>query len=562
LKNGRSRRGETPRLEPLETRTLPTGIFTPLVNLPPEGIGTMMLLSDGTVMAQNAPSGGFGRNWYQLTPDASGSYVNGTWSQLASMSDTRLYYPSDVLPDGRVFVAGGEYGSGTNKGEVYDPLSNTWTSAPAGPLGDIGDVPSETLPDGRVLVAYRNDGRTNIYDPASNTWTPGPTKDDRASEESWVKLDDQSILEAEVNHSPQAEKYIPSENRWISAGTLPVSLIQGSEIGAGLRLPDGRAFFLGASGHTALYTPPSNPDDPGTWAAGPDIPQGFATWDAPAAVMPNGKVLAAVGPHNYNGPTHFVEFDPATDSFSSVTSPTFNGPPFVGRMLMLPSGDVLFTDGHTQLYVYTPDGGPDPSWQPTITDVTDNGDGTFLLSGTQLNGISEGASYGDDAMMSSNYPLVQLTDADGNVLYARTFNWSSTQVATGSTPVSTYFTLPDGINPGDYSLSAVANGIASDPVIFTVGPATASNGTHRVAPATLATAASHTVFSSPDPATVGATVLASSGAVVVANEEAGMDSAPDQQSGGGAFFIAKPSVEQGIDGFFAMDLLEQLTLSR
>ena len=48
------------------------------------------------------------------------------------MHDSRLYFSSQVLKDGRVFVAGGEYGSATNKqtGEVYDPVANTWTLTP------------------------------------------------------------------------------------------------------------------------------------------------------------------------------------------------------------------------------------------------------------------------------------------------------------------------------------------------------------------------------------------------------------------------------------------------
>jgi hypothetical protein len=65
---------------------------------------------------------------------------------------------------------------------------------------------------------------------------------------------------------------------------------------------------------------------------------------------------------------------------------------------------------------------------------------------------------------------VRLTDGSGNVFYARTFNWSSTGVATGATPVSTEFVLPAGIPAGDYSLEVVANGIASVPVPFTVSP--------------------------------------------------------------------------------------------
>ena len=60
-----------------------------------------------------------------------------------------------------------------------------------------------------------------------------------------------------------------------------------------------------------------------------------------------------------------------------------------------------------------------------------NGSNTYTLTGTQFNGLSEGASYGDDAEMSSNYPIIKLTNSSGTVKYARTFNWTPA-VATGS----------------------------------------------------------------------------------------------------------------------------------
>jgi hypothetical protein len=109
------------------------------------------------------------------------------------------------------------------------------------------------------------------------------------------------------------------------------------------------------------------------------------------------------------------------------------------------------------------------SGKPTISSITANGDGSYHLAGTQLNGISEGAAQGDDAQMDSNYPLVRLTDGSGNTYYGRTYNWSSTSVQTGNTPVSTDFSLALAIygNGGPFSLVVVANGISSDPVSFT-----------------------------------------------------------------------------------------------
>src|SRR5207253_995559 len=68
-----------------------------------------------------------------------------------------------------------------------------------------------------------------------------------------------------------------------------------------------------------------------------------------------------------------------------------------------------------------------------------------------------------------NYPLVRLTS--GTTVYgARTFNWSRTSVATGSTPVTTEFILPQGLPQGTYSLTVIANGVSSDPLSFNVNP--------------------------------------------------------------------------------------------
>jgi hypothetical protein len=474
------------RLEALEERNLLTGTWTALAHAAPDIIGTMTLLSDGTVMAQNTGSAANWNRWYQLTPDGSGSYVNGTWSPLAPMHLQRLYYGSAMMPDGRVFVVGGEYSgpagtaNDTNTGEIYDPVTNSWTNIPNFPRTSFGDDPVAILPDGRVLGGYLGGPQTYIYDPATNGWTATGTKlrNDQTDEESWVKLPDDSILSYDVWSSiatgtGHAQRYIPSTGQWVDAGIVPVALSDngraGEELGPGFLLPDGRAWFTGATGKTAFYDPSTN-----SWTAGPDLPTvaglQLSAYDDPGAVLPNGKVLIAVGRLPvYGTPTSILEFDPATNTYTDVTpSPSIigtSGAAYADRMLMLPSGQVLLTNGSgNRLAVYTPDGSADPSWQPAISSVTDNGDGTFLLTGTQLNGINEGAAYGDDAQMSSNYPIVQIADSAGNVLYARTYNWSSTGVATGSTPETTQFTMPAGV-VGGFSVTVIANGIPSAPFV-------------------------------------------------------------------------------------------------
>src|SRR4051794_23147149 len=125
------------------------GWWTKLAHQPGFDASTMLLLTDGSVMCQEEG----GKRWRKLTPDATGDYVNGTWSDLAPMHWTRRYYASAVLADGRVFVSGGEYsdaGSETNKTEIYEPTTDTWTEvAPPSGWTRVGDAACAVLPDGR-----------------------------------------------------------------------------------------------------------------------------------------------------------------------------------------------------------------------------------------------------------------------------------------------------------------------------------------------------------------------------------------------------------------------------
>ena len=100
------------------------GSWTTLTNQPTFAANHMMLLTDGTVLVQQVGSA----NWFKLSPDQFGSYVNGTWTQLANGPNGPTYYASAVLKDGRIFMAGGEDNFGNNgvdinACEIYDPAT-------------------------------------------------------------------------------------------------------------------------------------------------------------------------------------------------------------------------------------------------------------------------------------------------------------------------------------------------------------------------------------------------------------------------------------------------------
>jgi hypothetical protein len=137
-------------------------------------------------------------------------------------------------------------------------------------------------------------------------------------------------------------------------------------------------------------------------------------------------------------------------------------------MLMLPTGQVLFSDSSTQLWVYTPDGAAPAAMRSVINSVVYNGAGVFTLTGKQLNGQNAGSAYGDDVQTDENYPIVRFTNSTGSVFYATTSNWSSVGVATGATLLTTNFKLNPAMPAGVYALIVSGAGISSAPLFVNI----------------------------------------------------------------------------------------------
>jgi len=167
-----------------------------------------------------------------------------------------------------------------------------------------------------------------------------------------------------------------------------------------------------------------------------------------------------------------LEYDPASNSLILISGPGNAGEScYTGRMLLLPRGQVLFANMSTDVEVYTPDGAPQEAWKPRITNAPGSvsADQVYVLQGRHLNGLSQAVSYGDDAQMATNYPLVCLRNvARGELVYCRTRNHSTMGVATGNATHSTEFTVPTAAPAGTAELFVIANGIWSDPVSINV----------------------------------------------------------------------------------------------
>jgi hypothetical protein len=488
--------------------------WTPLKNAPPFGTpGTMLLESDGTVLVHNEPDNnttGGTNQWWKLTPDSSGSYIDGTWSQIASMpaSYTPLYFASAVLPDGRMIVEGGEYigenAVWSDQGEIYNPVTNSWRSvAPPPGWTNMGDAASDVLANGTFMLQQPcNTCLTNpdltvddaLLNARTLTWTviPATGKTDPNDEEGWTLEPNGKLLTIDVWAPFNTELFNPHSNSWSFAGATavggsPIAPWPVVEIGPQVEMPGGNVFVVGAGSSTQEAPTPCTTDAPtqdalynynsGTWSTAAEIPaiggEEYDSTDGPGSVLPDGNVLFDASACVYNTPTHFFVYNASSNTITQIpdvpNAP--NDSSYYTRMLALPNGQVLFNDGSGDMEVYTAGGTPNPSWAPSITSLSSRGlaaGGTYSLSGSQLAGLDQGAAYGDDVQDNTNFPLVRITnDATGVVTYARTHDWTSVSVAPG-TRSSTEFTVPRGTPAGKSTLVVVANGIASPPSTVTI----------------------------------------------------------------------------------------------
>jgi len=473
--------------DPSESYVAPSGTspWTKLANTPPFNPGAMLQLTDGTLLVQDqGPQNDGTGNWWKLTPDITGSYVKGTWSEVASLPAdyAPLYFASGVLPDGRVIIQGGEYNFGeeawTNLGAIYDPVANVWTAVnpPDGGTGEwvrIGDAPSTVLSNGKFMLGASGYSGTTvqaILNESTLTWTAtGADKADGNGEEGWSLLPNGEILTVDTTDTKptqNTEIYSASKGTWSSAGRTPVPLVDSvGEVGPQTLLPNGTVFAVGSTGYNAIYTIKS-----GTWVAGPSFPviggKQYDAADGAAAVLPDGQVLVDVSPGVYNTPTHFFQFNGKT--LTQVTDPpnATKLSSYDGFMIMLPTGEVLFNDRIGDLEVYSDGNPPLPAWQPVISSVPSSltpGD-SYKIDGLQLNGLTQDAAYGDDYQSATNFPLVRITiTQSGHVFYARTFGMTSMSVDPQHASTAN-FEVPMGIETGAAVVQVVANGIASDPV--------------------------------------------------------------------------------------------------
>ena len=464
--------------------------WTPVQNVPNIGAGAVALLTDGRVLVHDESGNqGTWQHWWTLTPDANGNYATGTWTEVASTASNYgpLYFASAVLPDGRYIMNGGEYNNGadawTKLGAIYDPVANAWTAVtPPTGWSSIGDSPSVVLTNGTYMLSSCCDTQKQaaLLDPSNLTWTStGSGKFDIYDEEGMTLLPGGKVLDVDAYvfqyqaNGMNWETYDPSSGAWTSQGNTPVQLWDSAancggsgrasyELGPAVLMPNGTVLQTGANscaaGHNAVYTVSSN-----SWTTAPDFPSNLDIADGPGALEVNGNVLVMTSPGIYQTGAVFFEWNGST--LTQVAGPP-NGPEdssYYGHMLMLPTGQILFTDFSNDVELFTSVGSQYTGWTPTalLPATTFNKGQTYTISGSKFNGASQDGAYGDDFQDATNYPLIRfVSTSTGQVYYARTHDHSTMAVGYQG-PTYTHVDIPASIPTGGYNMQIVVNGISS-----------------------------------------------------------------------------------------------------
>ena len=290
-------------------------------------------------------------------------------AEAAKMHAARASHTSTLLPNGKVLIAGGFAGSGTENNpyrstETYDPQTGSFQAAGSMTVGRSGHT-ATLLNNGKVLLVggwtghYDAHRTADLYDPKTDRFTPtGNMVLERAGSTATLLADGRVLVAGGVDRSENAlasaELYDPS------TGTFTVTSSMAEPRGAhtATALRNGKVLIVGGgSGHYPSQTVYRSTElyDPATGKFTAAGQMSVARHKHAAVLLPSGKVLVAGGSDNrdWHGEYASAEvFDPATGTFRATAAMSTSRFKLPEAALLLANGKVLIAGGGSFAEIY------------------------------------------------------------------------------------------------------------------------------------------------------------------------------------------------------------------
>jgi hypothetical protein len=201
--------------------------------LQPRSNHTATLLADGRVLVTGGIAAAKLTTGGALASAELYDPVSNRWTSAAPMQSARWNHSATLLSDHSVLVAGGmdrlwdvplgaAPTTGLSSAELFDPVTNSWSPAPAMRYGRISPT-ATLLSDGRVLVVGDsgvNERTAELFDPAVSKWSSSPAPAFGRAGHVAVRLSNGAVLIAGGLGETSAELFDRYHNRWANAGTL------------------------------------------------------------------------------------------------------------------------------------------------------------------------------------------------------------------------------------------------------------------------------------------------------------------------------------------------------
>jgi N-acetylneuraminic acid mutarotase len=288
--------------------------------------------------------------------DPTGNGGKGAWSNAASMTNGRYQHQSAVLAGGKVLVVAGHDGTQSGQelstAELYDPAANTWSSA--GSLNySTYNHGVALLPGGKVYAfggqnssggGTLHSSNGQIYDPAQNLWSAAGGMSFPRYTHTTTTLSDGTLLTAGGTGTKGSTATAEIFDPVAGAWSLPGSMISPRAQHAASLLGNGTVLVTGGFGGSILTSAEIYTPPTRTWTA--TAAMAVARIEHTSTTLADGRVLVAGGRSTVSSTpvnASAAIYDPATSSWIAV--PDMSTARYGHQAILLANGKVLVSGG-------------------------------------------------------------------------------------------------------------------------------------------------------------------------------------------------------------------------